>query len=64
MQGARAPARVDWMSTDWELDTAHKRGTFQFLTYRPNFNLPLHYSSAINRTPQPPSPGRDATLPE
>lgn len=64
MQGGQAPDPADWMSTDWELDAAHKRGTFHFFTYRPNFILPLHYSSAINRTPQSPSPGRDATLPE
>lgn len=61
MQGGQA---ADWMSTDWELDAAHKRGTFHFFTYRPNFILPLHYSSAINRAPQSPSPGRSATLPE
>jgi phospholipase A1 len=55
---------ADWMTTDWELDGAHKRGTFRFFTYRPNFILPVHYSSDVNRNPTSPTPGRSAELPE
>lgn len=48
----------------WELDRADKRGTFNFLTYRPNFLLPVHYTSRINRHPTSPSPGREGNLPD
>ena len=33
------------MSRLWELDRAHKHGTFLVKTYLPNFVLPLHVSS-------------------
>lgn len=54
----------NWMTTDWELDERHKRGTFRFFTYRPNFALPVHYSTAINRHPHSPTPGRSDELPD
>lgn len=47
----------------WELERADKRGTFNFLTYRPNFLLPVHYTSRINRSPTSPTPGREGSLP-
>jgi phospholipase A1 len=39
----------------WELDDGDKRGTFRVRTYQPNFILPAHYSSSINRQPQSPT---------
>nr|WP_259372089.1 phospholipase A [Caldimonas mangrovi] len=46
-------------SSFWELDREDKRGTFNFKTYRPNFLLPVHYTSSINRLPE--SPTRPST---
>lgn len=43
------------MTKFWELTPADKRGTFIVRTYLPNFVLPLHYSSSINRTPGSPT---------
>ncbi|WP_418317264.1 phospholipase A [Piscinibacter sakaiensis] len=43
------------MSAYWELEDADKRGTFNFIGYRPNYVLPLHLTSRINRTPQSPT---------
>ena len=39
----------------WELTAAEKRGTFVVRTYRPNFVLPAHYPSHINRAPSSPT---------
>jgi phospholipase A1/A2 len=44
------------LSSFWELDNDRKRGTFQFIGYRPNFFLPVQVSSLINRTPTSPNP--------
>lgn len=41
----------------WELSPATKRGTFVVRTYLPNFVLPLHTSSSINRSPASPTRG-------
>lgn len=47
----------------WELDEDLKRGTFRFMTYKPNFLLPLHVTQRINRSPS--SPTREAvSLPD
>ena len=43
------------MSRYWELDPADKRGTFNLTGYQPNFVLPLHATSRINRNPQSPT---------
>lgn len=43
------------MSAFWELDAADKRGTFNFTGYRPNYVLPLHWTSSINRAPFSPT---------
>lgn len=43
------------MSKFWELDEGDKRGTFNFIGYRPNYVLPVHWTSRINRSPQSPS---------
>lgn len=41
----------------WELTPEAKRGTFVVRTYLPNFILPLHTTSSINRTPGSPTRG-------
>lgn len=49
------PAEHNALSTFWELTPAHKRGTFVVRTYLPNYVLPLHYTSDINRYPSSPT---------
>jgi phospholipase A1/A2 len=48
-----APASA--MSRLWELDRAHKHGTFLVKTYLPNFVLPLHVTSHLDRAPSSPT---------
>lgn len=43
------------MSKYWELDAPDKRGIFNFVGYRPNYVLPIHITSRINRAPQSPT---------
>jgi phospholipase A1 len=43
------------MSKFWELDARDKRGIFNFTGFQPNFVLPLHWTSDINRTPHSPT---------
>jgi phospholipase A1 len=43
------------MSKYWELDPADKRGIFNFVGYKPNYVLPLHVTTHINRNPQSPT---------
>ncbi|MGM9484694.1 phospholipase A [Roseateles sp. NT4] len=43
------------MSKFWELEPEDKRGVFNFVGYRANYVLPLHYTSRINRAPQSPN---------
>lgn len=51
------------MSKTWELGQNDKRESFVVRTYLPNFLLPVHYTSNINRSPssptQPVSPSHD-----
>ena len=49
------------MSRLWELDEADKRRKFVVRTHLPNFLLPLHVTSNLNRAPS--SPTRAATAP-
>lgn len=51
----RGLAADDYMGRFWELDPSTKRGTFVVRTYQPNFLLPAHYSSSINKSPSSPS---------
>ena len=44
-----------FLSKYWELDAEDKRGTFNFTGYRPNYVLPLHLTSRINRSPRSPT---------
>ena len=48
-------AAGDYLTKFWELDPESKRGTFVVRTYEPNFLLPVHYSSNINKTPTSPT---------
>lgn len=43
------------LATFWELDEDLKRGTFKFMTYKPNFLLPLHFTERLNRSPSSPT---------
>lgn len=43
------------LSKFWELDPVDKRGVFNFVGYQPNYVLPLHITSRINRAPQSPT---------
>lgn len=53
-----SPLGGSFLSQYWELERQGKRGTFNFIGYRPNFILPLHATTRINRAPQ--SPTREA----
>jgi phospholipase A1/A2 len=54
---AQTPASASALSKFWELDPEDKRGTFNFVGYKPNYVLPFHYTSHINRRPQSPTQG-------
>lgn len=43
------------MSKFWELEPSTKRGVFNFVGYRPNYVLPIHHTSRINRAPESPT---------
>jgi phospholipase A1/A2 len=43
------------LSKYWELAPSDKRGVFNFVGYQPNYVLPIHYTSRINRAPQSPT---------
>jgi phospholipase A1/A2 len=49
------------MSRLWELDAADKRRKFVVRTHLPNFLLPAHFTTSLNRAPQ--SPTRAALAP-
>jgi len=53
---ARDPApSTSLLSKFWELEPQEKRGIFNFVGYQPNYVLPIHYTSRINRNPQSPT---------
>jgi phospholipase A1/A2 len=56
-----APGSVSIMSKLWELDGVDKRRKFVVRTHLPNYLLPLHYTSGLNRAPS--SPTRPAGTP-
>lgn len=47
----------DLIGTFWELGAEQKRGVYELRTYRPNFILPVHHSSDINKQPSSPTRG-------
>lgn len=49
------PREPSVMTESWELDRNNKRHTFLLRTHQPNFLLPLHYTSNINRAPHSPT---------
>ncbi|HWH82154.1 MAG TPA: phospholipase A [Burkholderiaceae bacterium] len=52
---AESPADSSLLSKYWELAPADKRGIFNFVGYQPNYVLPLHLTSRINRAPASPT---------
>ena len=50
-QPAAAPKLLSALSRHWELDDEAKQGAFLFQPHRPNYFLPVKYSSAPNDTP-------------
>ena len=57
-------AAGDYLTKFWELDPDAKRGTFVVRTYQPNFLLPAHYSSRINKSPSSPTHPDGGTFPQ
>ena len=57
-------ATDDYLTKFWELDADSKRGTFVVRTYQPNFLLPAHYSSNINKAPATPTHPDGGTFPQ
>jgi phospholipase A1 len=57
-------AAGDYLAKAWELDADSKRGTFVVRTYQPNFLLPAHYSSSINKAPSSPTHPDGGTFPQ
>jgi phospholipase A1 len=57
---ASPPAGVvgagSYLAALWELEPDRKRGTFNFIGYRPNYFLPVRVVSRVNRTPSSPNP--------
>ena len=52
---ATPKAQTSLLSKFWELEPSDKRGIFNFVGYQPNYVLPIHYTSRINRAPQSPT---------
>ncbi|PXW92320.1 phospholipase A1 [Sphaerotilus hippei] len=50
-------AASEALTTTWELRPEDKRGTFVLRTHQPNFLLPVHSTSRINRAPSSPTLG-------
>lgn len=64
---AETPAPPDagsTLATFWELGSGNKRGTFVVRTYQPNYLLPLHFSSRLNRSPASPTHSAPDDLPD
>ena len=56
-------AAGDYLTKFWELEPDSKRGTFVVRTYQPNFLLPAHYSTSINKAPTSPTHVDGGTFP-
>lgn len=53
---------VDLLGTFWELGAEQKRGVYELRTYRPNFILPFHHSSDVNKQPSSPTRGESERI--
>jgi phospholipase A1 len=62
--GGKGLAAADYLTKFWELTPDTRRGTFVVRTYQPNFLLPVHYTSNINRAPTSPTHPDGGTFPE
>ena len=58
-----AGRQASLMQAAWELGDEDKRRDFVIRTYHPNFLLPVHYTSNINRTPASPTRSGSALNP-
>ncbi|MCC5854112.1 MAG: phospholipase A [Idiomarina sp.] len=47
----------EFLSRFWELEAEHKRGLYEMRTFHPNYLLPYHYTSSVNRQPTSPTRG-------
>ena len=52
---ANPTPQTSLLSKYWELEPEDKRGIFNFVGYQPNYVLPLHMTSRINRAPESPT---------
>jgi phospholipase A1 len=57
MQAPAAQTPSDWLTRHWELEPAHKQGTFIFRPHQDNYVLLANYSSAPNEAPFSPFKG-------
>ena len=53
-----------FLSRYWELNSADKRGTFNYTAYRPNFFLPVREMKSVNHHPSSPTRGTATNLPK
>ena len=60
----RGLAAGDYLAKFWELDPDDKRGTFVVRTYQPNYLLPAHWSSNINKSPSSPTHPDGGSFPQ
>ena len=61
---AKVDDRGNFLDAFWELSQERKRGTFNFLGFRPNYFLPAHYTTKLNKHPTSPAPGHSGQLPD
>lgn len=57
------PSTRSTLSRFWELGPVNRRDTFVVRTYEPNYVLPVHYTSKLNRQPESPSRGASPLTP-
>ena len=63
-RAAPKPGEASYLDEFWELGKDRKRGTFNFIGFRPNYFLPLHATTGFNRNPTSPSAGHAGQLPD
>jgi phospholipase A1 len=60
---AEDPSTHSTLSRIWEIGPVNRRDTFVVRTYMPNYVLPLHYTSNLNRQPSSPTRGPSPQTP-